>query len=138
MVELHICSTVPSKDTGPLQSGAVFTLDNSPSTSLSNTHMFSDKMTLTVTAYLGEGTSHIYRGTLPGDDGLEDVKVVCKLSVAPSPRVASKYQHEATVYENCTDDLQGQYIPDFTDCTLEHLDLATLKSVSRSSISAAA
>lgn len=47
------------------------------------------------------------------DHGVEEVRVVCKLSVAPSLQVERMYHHEASVYENNLYELQGRYIPKF-------------------------
>lgn len=109
-MELHISTSLSSWDVGPLE--AVFHLNNTftpPSDTRISTH---SKMNFHATELIAEGNSRVFRGTLSGD-GVEEIKVVCKLSVAPSLQVERRYQHEASVYENELHELQGRYIPKF-------------------------
>lgn len=108
-MELHISTSLPSSDVGPLE--AVFHLNTS--TPPSDTRIYPDsKMNFYATQLIAEGNSRVFRGTLSGDD-VEVVKVVCKLAVAPSQRLESRYHREASVYENHLHELQGRYIPKF-------------------------
>ena len=110
LTELHISTSLRRRDGGPLE--AVFHLDNT-SIPPSDTRIYSERMKFHATQLIAEGSSRVFRGILSGDGVEEPVKVVCKLSVAPSSQVERMYRHEASVYEKYLYELQGRYIPKF-------------------------